>query len=98
MLFFSDGNKGHYLYPPHIEEGESVYFRKTQNISDLQHIKNLISFGNSNYSEYQPIQAIVVTWNSAVSFKLYYVGWGLGIGIIIKLSQYEGQVEGGGGE
>lgn len=44
------------------ESSGSIFYRATNNATVLNHIEEIISNANSNYSDYQPELAIVVTW------------------------------------
>ena len=48
----------------------SIFYRVTTNVSILHRVKEIIGDANSNYSDYQPLAAIVVTWESVSTFRL----------------------------
>ena len=57
----------------------SIFYRVTTNVSILHRVKEIIGDANSNYSDYQPLAAIVVTWDSVPPY--FYDGVFIGTNI-----------------
>ncbi len=52
----------------------STLHRHTDNDTVLERVSEVVSSMNSNYRNYQPTLAIIVTWESFSSTSLKYVG------------------------
>ena len=47
----------------------SIYYRTTENASILDKVVEMITDVNSNYSDYQPSLAVIVTWDDVPLFS-----------------------------
>lgn len=53
-----------------LQETGSIFYRTTTNNSILHHVTEIIRDANSNYSDYQPQAATVVTWADVLPYGL----------------------------